>query len=297
MPNVSTFTEFVNALTSINTGDVINITADLDFNTWLPSAGLTFPLHCPSDSHQVENVIINGNGHTIYNLTNSYSGRDNDGTFAFHVLTGKECIQINNLNFLNCSCMSEKPVFTVNVNQSTTYPSIGIYDSTIQGAFSYSPFFNNFWCVRCMITIQSNTGTFVTTADNTNPIYKQCWIYLNNISKTSTRAILPKLDQCYVKGSINYAALGAANQLAITTSCNNSCINVSADVSPFSFNVPLSTIVRQWGDKKSIVNTDKLVGTTASTDERTIAVTDEQMRDADYLYNLGFEILPTQAGE
>lgn len=291
MPNVATFEQFVNALTSINTGDVINITADLDFNTWLPSAGLTFPLHCPSDKHQVENVIINGNGHTIYNLTNSYSN-GNNGTFAFHVLTGKECIQINNLNFLNCSCMSEKTVFTVNINQSTT-PSIGIYDSTIQGAFAYSLFFNNFWCVRCMLTIQSNTGAFVTSADNTNPVYKQCWIYLNNISKTSTRAILPKLDQCYVKGSINYAALGAAGQLTITTSCNNTCINVTADVTPFSFNVPLSTIVRQQGDKKSIVNTDKLVGTTASTDARLIAVTDKQMRDADYLFNIGFDILPT----
>lgn len=291
MPNVATFEQFVDALTSIETGDVINITADLDFNTWLPSSGLTFPLHCPSDSHQVENVVINGNGHTIYNLSNSNSN-GNNGTFAFHVLTGKECIQINNLNFLNCSCMSEKPVFTVNINQNT-YPSIGIYDSTIQGAFSFSPFYNNFWCVRCMITIQSNKGSFVTSADNTNPIYKQCWIYLNNISKTSTRAILPKLDQCYVKGSINYAALGAANQLTITTSCQNSCINVSADVTPFSFNVPLSTIVRQQGDKKTIVNTDKLVGTTASTDVRLIAVTDEQMRDADYLFNIGFEILPT----
>lgn len=292
MPNVATFEQFVDALTSINTGDVINITADLDFNTWLPSAGLTFPLHCPSDSHQVENVIINGNGHTIYNLSNSYSN-GNNGTFAFHVLTGKECIQINNLNFLNCSCMSEKPVFTVNVDHNANYPSIGIYDSTIQGAFSFSPFLRNFWCVRCMITIQSNTGSVVTIADNTNPFYKQCWIYLNNISKTSTRTILPKLEQCYVKGSINYAALGAANQLTITTGCNNSCINVSADVTGFSFNVPLSTIVRQWGDKKSIVNTDKLVGTTASTDARTIAVTDEQMRDADYLFNIGFDILPT----
>lgn len=291
MPNVATFEQFVDALTSIETGDVINITADLDFNTWLPPAGLTFPLHCPSDSHQVENVIINGNGHTIYNLSNSYSGGDNNGTFAFHVLTGKECIQINNLNFLNCSCMKEKPVFTVNVDQNANYPSIGIYDSTIQGAFAYSPFFKNFWCVRCMITIQSNTGSIVTTADNTNPIYKQCWIYLNNISKTSTRAVLPRLEQCYVKGVINYAALGAAGQLNIAR-CNNCCINVIADVTGFSFNVPLSTIIRQIGSDITIVNTDKLTGTTASTDAKLIAVTDEQMRDADYLFNIGFDIIP-----
>lgn len=291
MPNVATFEQFVDALTSIETGDVINITADLDFNTWLPSSGLTFPLHCPSDSHQVENVVINGNGHTIYNLSNSYSGGANNGTFAFHVLTGKECIQINNLNFLNCSCMNEKPVFTVNVDQNPNYPSIGIYDSTIQGAFSYSPFFRNFWCVRCMITIQSNTGSIVTTADNTNPIYKQCWIYLNNISKTSTRAVLPQLEQCYVKGMINYAALGAAGQLNIAR-CNNCCINVIADVTGFSFNVPLSTIIRQSGSIITIVNTDKLTGTSASTDAKLIAVTDEQMRDADYLFNIGFDIIP-----
>lgn len=293
MPNVATFTEFVNALTSIETGDVINITADLDFNTWLPSSGLTFPLHCPSDRHQVENVVINGNGHTIYNLTNSYSGGDNNGTFAFHVLTGKECIQINNLNFLNCSCMKEKPVFTVNINTMSGYPSIGIYDSTIQGAFAYSPFFNNFWCVRCMITIQSSTGSFVTTANNTDPTFKQCWFYLKNISKTSTMRILPKIDQCYVKGSINYAALASVNQLAITSNCSNSCINVNADVSGFGFSVPLSTIINPQGDNISIANTDKLVGTTASTNAKLIAVTDEQMRDADYLFNIGFDIIPS----
>lgn len=292
MPNVATFEQFVDALTSINTGDVINITADLDFNTWLPSAGLTFPLHCPFDSHRVENVVINGNGHTIYNLTNNYSN-GNDGTFAFHVLTGKECIQINNLNFLNCSCMSEKPVFSVNINTMSGYPSIGIYDSTIQGAFAYPPFFNNFWCVRCMITIQSSTGSFVTTANNTDPTFKQCWFYLKNISKTSTKRILPKIDQCYVKGTINYAALASANQLVITSHCSNSCINVEADVSGFSFSVPLSTIINQQGDIISIVNTDKLLGTTASTNAKLIAVTDEQMRDANYLFNIGFDIIPS----
>ena len=296
MPNVATFEQFVNALTSIDTGDVINITADLDANTWIPSYLTTFPLKCPSDEHQIENVVINGNGHTVYNLSNANAV--SEGLFKFFVLTGAthpDCIQINNLNFLNCSCLrDDKPLFSTNAQTNINYASISFNDCTIQGAFNATFAAGNIWYKRCMITIQSNRGSFIRGIDNYNPVFYQCWIYLNNISKTITRDTLRNLIQCYVKGNIIYAALSSATQLAIATNCENSCINVDADVSAFSFNVPLSTLVtfRSTG-LLTIVNTDKLVGASPSTSNLIVGVTDEQMRDADYLFNIGFDILPT----
>lgn len=297
MPNVATFEQFVDALTSIDTGDVINITADLDANTWIPSYITTFPLKCPSDGHQVENVVINGNGHTVYNLSNSNAATE--GLFKFFVLTGAthpDCIQINSLNFLNCSCFSEqKPIFSTNAQTNLNYMSISLNDCTFQGVFNGAFTSGNFWYNRCMITIKSQRGTFTAGSDSYNPVLNQCWIYLNNISKTITRDTLRNLIQCYVKGNIIYAALSSATQLAIATNCENSCINVDADVTGFSFNVPLSTLVspRASTSKLTIVNTDKIIGASASTAANLVGVTDEQMRDANYLFNIGFDILPT----
>lgn len=297
MPNVATFEEFVNALTSIDTGDVINITADLDANTWIPSYLTTFPLKCPSDEHQIENVIINGNGHSIYNLSNSNAS--SDGLFKFFVLIGAthpDCIQINSLNFLNCSCFTdEKPIFSTNAQSNSSYGSIALNDCTLQGVFNGGFTKGNFWYNRCMITIRSQRGSFTLGSDSYEPVLNQCWIYLNNISKVVVRPVLKNVNQCYVKGSINYAALSAATALTIALKCENSCINVDADVTGFSFNVPLSTLVTQRAStsKLTIVNTDKLNGATASTAANLIGVTDEQMRDAEYLFNIGFDILPT----
>ena len=297
MPNVATFEQFVNALTSIDTGDVINITADLDANTWIPSYTTTFPLKCPSDGHQVENVVINGNGHTVYNLSNSNAA--SEGLFKFFVLTGatnSDCIQINSLNFLNCSCFSEqKPIFSTNAQTSLNYMSISLNDCTIQGVFNGAFTMGNFWYNRCMITIKSQRGIFTAGSDSYNPVLNQCWIYLNNISKVVSSDVLRNLKQCYVKGNITYAALSSANALGIASNCEDSCINVDADVTGFSFNVPLSKLVSQRVNtsKLTIVNTDKIVGATASTAANLVGVTDKQMRDADYLFNIGFDILPT----
>lgn len=297
MPNVATFEEFVNALTSIDTGDVINVTADLDANTWIPSFLTTFPLKCPSDEHQVENVVINGNGHTVYNLSNSNAATE--GLFKFFVLTGAshpDCIQINSLNFLNCSCYNvQLPIFCTNAQTQISYESIALNDCTIQGVFNGAFTKGNFWYNRCMITVRSQRGTFVAGSDSFNPVFNQCWIYLNNISKVISSNVLRNLKQCYVKGSITYSALTSASALAIATNCEDSCINVDADVTGFSFNVPLSTLVVQRTDtsKLTIVNTDKIIGATASTAENLIGVTDSQMRDTEYLFNIGFDILPT----
>lgn len=297
MPNVATFEEFVNALTSIDTGDVINITADIDANTWIPSYLTTFPLKCPSDEHKVENVVINGNGHTVYNLSNANA--TSEGLFKFFVLTGAthpDCIQINNLNFLNCACFTEQqPIFSTNAQTQLNYWSITLNDCTIQGVFNGAFTKGNFWYNRCMITVRSQRGTFMAGSDSYNAVFNQCWIYLNNISKVISSNVLRNLKQCYVKGSITYSALTSASALAIATNCEDSCINVDADVTGFSFNVPLSTLVTQRTStsKLTIVNTDKIVGATASTADNLIGVTDSQMRDAEYLFNIGFDILPT----
>ncbi len=297
MPNVSTFAEFVNALTSINTGDVINVTADLDFNTWIPSDTTTFPLSCPSDGHAVENVVINGNGHTIYNIDNSRASAGYQyGLFRFFPLTGSAgngAIRINNLNFLNCAFYdTNKYIFTTSVQTTTSYKSIIFDGCTIQGTFKDWFTAGNFHFERCMITIRSSTGTFTTGSGSYNPYLYQCWIYLNDVYKTLSGRVFNILDSCYVKGNIRFAASTTVSFFNLFSRCANSCINVTADLT--GTGAVLSNVISPSSSTTdlNVVNTDKLTGTGASTSSTVVAVTDEQMRNADYLFNLGFDIIP-----
>lgn len=293
MPTVSTFAQFLTALQTAVDGSIIELANDIDFNEWIPPDGQTYPIHVPSDATQLGDLTINGNGHTIYNLTN-YRASAGSSLFYLHTLiTGVDHIKFNNINFLNVACTNENvQLFVSNFNSGAndvTHP-VSFNDCTIQGVFN-APFGKSIYYARCMMTIQSNRNQIEPSANNQKPYYYMCWIWLKEVIKDNNNPFLTHLDTCYVQGQKTAQAANTNN--TFFTNCINSCINFTANI--VQSTPALSSVVQAAAGnvKLNIVNTDHLTGTAASTSTAVVGVTDEQMKNTQYLFDIGFDILPT----
>lgn len=293
MPTVSTVEQFITALQTAVDGSIIELANDIDFNNWIPPDGQTYPIHVPSDASLLGDLTINGNGHAIYNLTNH---RPNAGSslFYLHTLTtGVDHIKFNNINFLNVACTSDNvKIFTTNFNSGTfdvTHP-VSFNDCTLQGVFN-APFGKSVYYNRCMFTIQSNRNQIEPTVNLEKPYYYMCWFWLKTVIKDNNNPFLTHLNTCYVQGQKTGQVSGTNN--IFFTECQNSCINFTANI---VMSTPaLSNVVQAAAGtpKINIVNTDHLTGTAASKSAYVIGVTDDQMKNAQYLFDIGFDILPT----
>ena len=297
MPTVTTFEGFVNALNNARDGDIILLANDLDYNGWIPPAGTTFPIHCPGTQDKLSNVTINGNGHAIYNVANNFQGYDK-ALFYLHTLTNQsDCWVFKNIQFLNIDHMNENSSnfirSNLNMAVSWTNQPVVFEDCVFQGVIN-SPFTYQAYYKRCMFTINSSTGKINSTISNNMNYYDMCWFWLKNVFRVSNDPYIINMKSCYVKGNLGPQA--ANTNTVFFRSCDNCCINFEANVSMASAqNKVLSNIVQPIDNTspKTVVNTDKLIGTSASTSAAIIGVTDEQMHDADALFELGFQILPT----
>lgn len=295
MPTISSFEQFVTAMRNAVDGDIITLANDLDFNTWIPTDDITYPILCPGTQDQLSNVTINGNGHAIYNIGNGFQGTDK-GLFYLHTLTNhNNCWTFKNINFLNINHANENKAnfFRSNLNNMvswTNYPIV-FEDCVFQGIMN-APFTYAAYYKRCMFTLNSQTGK-LNNQSNWQNYYEMCWFWLKDVFRTSNDAFITHMRTCYVKGTIGMRVTNTNN--SYFRYCENCCINFEADVSMTTQSKVLSNIVQPVSDTstKTVVNTDKLIGTSASTSAAIIGVTDEQMHDADALFDLGFEILPT----
>ncbi len=296
MPTVTTFEGFINAMNNAHDGDIILLANDLDFNTWIPRAGTTYPIHCPGTQDKLSNVTINGNGHAIYNITNSFQGTDK-GLFYLHTLTNQNnCWVFKNIQFLNIDHNENNANFfrsNLNMHVNWTNQPIVFEDCVFQGVIN-SPFTYQAYYKRCMFTINSSSGKINSPISNNMNYYEMCWFWLKNVFRMSNDPYIINMKSCYVKGNLGPQATNTNN--VFFRNCDSCCINFEANVSVSSAqNKVLSTIVQPLVDTspKTVVNTDKLKGTSASKSAAIIGVTDEQMHNADALFQLGFDILPT----
>lgn len=297
MPTVSSFEQFVTAMRNAADGDIITLANDLDFNGWIPPAGTTYPIHCPGTQDKLSDVTINGNGHAIYNIANNFQGADK-GLFYLHTLTNQNnCWVFKNIQFLNIDQMNENSSNFIRSNLNmmmswTNYPIV-FEDCVFQGVIN-SPFTYQAYYKRCMFTINSSTGKINSSMSNNVNYYEMCWFWLKNVFRMSNDPYIYHIKSCYVKGNLGPQAANTNN--VFFRDCDNCCINFEANVSMASAqNKVLSTIVQPTTDTspKTVVNTDKLKGTSASKNAAIIGVTDEQMHNANALFELGFNILPT----
>ncbi len=296
MPTVTTFEGLVDALRNAHDGDIILLANDLDFNTWVPADGTIFPIHCPGTQDQLSDVTINGNGHAIYNISNSFQGRDK-ALFFLHTLTNQSnCWVFKNIQFLNINHTNEDSSNFIRSNLNmvvswTNYPIV-FEDCVFQGVLN-TPFTYQVYYKRCMFTINTSTGKFNSTISNNMNYYDMCWFWLKNVFRMSNDPYIVNMTSCYVKGNLGPQAANTNN--IYFRNVDNCCINFEANLTSSTQNKVLSNIVQPITNTtaKTVVNTDKLKGTAASTSAAIIGVSDETMRDADALFNLGFHILPT----
>lgn len=274
--DVSTWAQFVQAWRDTVGGDIIEVSADLDVNDDIPANEI--------DDHEgaVHGIVtINGNGHTLYNLSggNPYSGVIFDSTYQQHIF--------NNLNLQNMDL--SRPAFL-------GYSAAGrvtFAGCNIQGRSSGVPFFQGYITFdRCTCTF-TNTSSVITES---NANFLNCWIWLRNCRKTwdgSGAALIRHLNTCYIKGDVTYRN-GESVYSDTAEDVQNCCFNVAINAPQFTSSTADYFCYNASG-KLTIINIDKLPsGTRPSADAQAIAVTDEQMRDADYLFGIGFDIVPSE---
>ena len=274
--DVSTWAQFVQAWRDTVGGDTIEVNADLDVNDDIPASEI--------DDHEGDSrgtVTINGNGHTLYNLSggNPYSGVIFDSTYQAHVF--------NKLNIQNMDLT--RPAF-LGYSESGR---VTFNDCNIQGRSS-GVFFSGYVTFnRCTCTFTNRTS--VITENNAN--FVNCWIYLKGCHKTwdgSGAALIRHLNTCYIKGEVTYRN-GESVYSDAVEDVQNCCFNVTINASQFSDVTADYFCYNANGAKITIINKDKLpTGTRPSADAESIAVTDTQMKDADYLASIGFDIVPTE---
>ena len=295
MPTVRNFGEFVTAMCNAADGDIITLANDLDFNTWVPTDDIKFPIHCPGTQDLLSNVTINGNGHKIYNISNGFQGADKPLFYLHTLINQNQCWTFKNIEFLNINHSSENNANFIrsNLNNmvSWTNKPIVFEDCVFQGVIN-SPFTYAAYYKRCMFTINSQTGK-INNYSNWNNYYEMCWFWLKNVFRMSNDPFLMNMRACYVKGNLGPQAANTSN--AFFRDCDNCCINFEANLTASTQNKVLSNIVHAPATTtpKTVVNTDKLQGTADSTNAAIIGVSDTTMRNADALFDLGFQILPT----
>lgn len=291
MPNVSTANQFVDALKNMTSNSVITLTDDIDFNNWLPDAGQTYPIACPTSQTNVSDVIIEGGGHSVYNLNNTNS------LFSMYLLaTSLGGLRVNHVNFLNCACFNEnKFIFATSGAPALGQHKLTFYQCTFQGTFN-SGFASGraVYYEKCTFSITSNNGNLSYVSNNNMPDYFQCYFDLKNVRKSVMASSLSNLDSCYIQGRVIIPDdLASSSQYYnICRNIGNCCINFELSI-PDSVSIVLSNIVQHntSSSKISVVNTDKITGASPSVNVNIVAVSDTEMHDAQSLFDKGFEII------
>lgn len=291
--NVSNIREFIAAIEQCQANDVIEVLADLDWNEVVDNITATIKL---SGGSTVSNVTINGNNHAIYNLTGGRISTSGSGVNIFQFGTSSVLasnITINNLSFLNCNMGSRTTHIIINSSGGSTT----IYNAVIQGKFKSAMFQGSNVIVKdSMITcsLNPNARPLTTGSASSTPKWQYCWIKLDRItwSYSSGQHFATNLTGCYVEGIVGIES--APNNPSMFINVDDSCINVST----FIQQPTTDTFCSHSGDSVNIINIDKITSPTQyqlTEDDSTTwnkCVTDEHMKNAEYLAEIGFNIIP-----
>lgn len=271
--DVSTWDQFVTAWKTVDGNDIINVTADLDCNDNIPDARINMVNNTVTGP-----VTINGNGHTIYNVSGGPSGG-----YIFN--NTYHATIINGLNFQNINLTI--PIF----NGESSSLLLTFNDCNIQGRDTGLFFTGYIRFNRCTLTL-TNTRSQITPDTNNNIYFNYCWIYFRSCKKTWNGGDTPLIrhaNTCYLKGEIDMTGITNTN---IVSAVNNSCVNVTV-TGVTAAALALTRYVYDASGLMTIVNTSKLNADTAASGESLVkGVTDAQMKNADYLFDLGFDIVP-----
>ena len=261
---VSTWKDFVNAYTAEaaagETERTIEIMADLDCNDMLFSN----PINNPGSVK----LTINGNQHNIWNIsTESVVGG------ALIRVSSNKIVTWNKVNFGNINRIENYTIFSGNSSAVMEF-----YDCTFVGKGFSLAGESRFY--RCAITWTGRRGDGnVTTRVN----YYNCWLHFEAVrTKQNSNVDFNFLDSCYLEGKIDGADETITSAGAIASNINNSVINIDSNLT--------RTKISQSTQYVSVFNTTKMPNS-ASDNANLIGVTDDQMKDANYLSSIGFNII------
>lgn len=281
--NVSSMIGFIEAWERASGGDVIEVLADLHYDDVYDIVTSTISLN---GGTAVADVTINGNNHAIYNIANDRVQQSGAGRIVFGMNTSSTDIKINSLSFLNCN-MGANGGAIISGSTGTT-----IYNSVVQGRFKSSCFYGGCTVKDSMITFDHCMGrTLSTTSANTSPKWSGCWIKFIDCAFTADSSYYAtNLNTCYLEGTLGVTS--SSDDPKMFNNVNDSCINITG----FFHSPTIPNFCKYSVGSPSIINCTKLTSihplTEADSTTNVKIVTDEHMKDAEYLADIGFNIIP-----
>lgn len=278
--NITSMQGFINALSSVESYTTLEIMNDLDFNDVVSTFNATVRIPSTgSTSNRTTDITINGNNHVIYNMDNSsVSG----AMFSFMYCSN---VVFKDISFLNCHMTKTgSRMFTSLSGFQVLFTNI-----VIQGRFNVVPF--------SYATIDNSTLTYNycenAIGDNTTN-YTRCWIKFDRCNiRALSAAIIRDCDTCYLTGSVGYT--NVTSSTPIINGLTNSCVNVTFTIINSSALLLSDLFKTSSSADTNIINSEKLIFAVPSSLEDTATcklVTDEQMKNAEYLAGIGFDIIP-----
>lgn len=250
--SVSTWAEFLAAYES-STDGTIELMADIDANDDIPKQQYEKPMA----------KTINGNGHTIYNISTGV-------VINSPIFRGAYALIFNNTNFYNVYRIENQPVFWSSNTYRTQFNDCKIVGRGLQ-YISQQASFN-----RCSF---SWSGVTSTDAGATLSFYNS-WVKIDhNRAANNNSSYLGTLNNSYIEGKFTQTAEGTFNLKLCGSTLESSVINIETTATNSTFP----------SGNTSVYNKTKQPNFTDS--GNCVGVTDEQMKNAAYLAGVGFNIV------
>lgn len=255
--SVSTWAEFAANLV-LGAIDVIEVTADLDCNDDIPTVAIGVNSNSGS-------LTINGNGHTLFNLTTN--GGVGAPLFWLNVNT-----IVNELNLYNCARTEAQNFFRSTSEIQPTFNDCKIVGAA-QVALTYRGVFN-----RCSYTWRNIQGSALHGACT----FVHSWVHIDatRTSDNYGRAEIGVLNNSYLEGTWENNFGGTPSTLYTAAEMLSSVINVNYASSLAGASTMPDISVGNISKAPNLVTGEKLKG-----------ATDAGMKDASYLAALGFNII------
>lgn len=254
---VSTWAEFKAALTSSET--IIEVMADIDANDDLPLASI--------DVYAVAKTV-NGNGHTLYNLSTG-------GVVNAPIIWLHSPITFNALNFYNCYRLEDQYFIRTHSSLRAYFNDCKIVGSaakTIAGDADFT---------RCSISWTKTRGVKI----NRNCNFTYCWVHYD-LTRTYGDGDFEfgGIFNSYLEGEWSNTFEGAGNRPGIAYWIDNTISNIKYPEAIRECNSASSGSV-------SVYNITNMPNLNIINPANSKTATDAGMKDAAYLAALGFNIV------
>lgn len=249
---VNTWAEFLAAYENSSDG-TIEIMADLDANAEVPIRKYEKPIA----------KTINGNGHTIYNISTGV-------VLSNPIFIGAYNLIFNNTNFYNVYRIENQPIFWSSNTYRTQFNDCKIVGRGLQ-YISINATFN-----RCSFAWSGVTSVGAGSALS----FYNSWLKIDHIrASNSTSRYFGTLNNSYIEGKFEQTAEGTFVINLTANTLESSVINIETSATNSAF----------LSGTTSVYNKTKQPNFTDS--GNCIGVTDAQLKNADYLASIGFNIV------